>query len=317
MEARDLNEYAFALGSVAHYAADNVGHPRGVNRAVPLLHPKLRAKFGPVVTYEQNPNAHLKTEFGFDVAQIARGRYAPQAYHDFIGFEVAKPLLERAFLKTYSIEMKSIFLSLDLALGTYRHSVSRVIPEMTKVAWQVKKDELEKNGITKDQFVFRLRKDSYRKEWGAEYEKPGFVAKVLAFLFRVLPKLGMFRALAFKPPTLEAEALFLRSFDVTLEQYRRAVAAAGRGTLRLDDLNFDTGQAARAGEYRMADETYAELVDKLADQKFANIDPALRADILAYYGDLDGPIATKKKPRKWAKLMAELNQLRATASGAP
>ena len=28
-EARDVNEYAFALGALAHYAADNAGHPEG------------------------------------------------------------------------------------------------------------------------------------------------------------------------------------------------------------------------------------------------------------------------------------------------
>ena len=92
-----LNDYAFALGALAHYAADNQGHPVAVNRTVPLVYPKLKAKFGPEITYEDNPSAHLKTEFGFDVIEVARGQYANDAYHDFIGFKVAKPLLERAF----------------------------------------------------------------------------------------------------------------------------------------------------------------------------------------------------------------------------
>jgi hypothetical protein len=128
-DAQDLNEYAFALGALAHYAADNEGHPAAVNRAVPLLYPKLRAKFGSNITYEDNPAAHLKTEFALDIVEVARGKYASESYHDFIGFKVSKPLLERAFSDTYSIELKDQFRSLDLALGTYRYTVSKVIPE--------------------------------------------------------------------------------------------------------------------------------------------------------------------------------------------
>ena len=86
----------------------------------PELYPKLRAKYGNLITFEDNPAAHLKTEFGFDVLEVAKGRYAPEDYHDFIGFRVAKPMLERAFAETYSIEMKDIFKNLDLALSTYR-----------------------------------------------------------------------------------------------------------------------------------------------------------------------------------------------------
>src|ERR1700723_3343080 len=87
-DSKDLDEYAFALGALAHYAADNQGHRVGVNRAVPLLYPKLEHKYGNLVTYEEDKLAHLETEFGFDVLQIARGRYAPDGYHDFIGFGV-------------------------------------------------------------------------------------------------------------------------------------------------------------------------------------------------------------------------------------
>src|SRR5690349_5752747 len=85
-ESSSLNEYAFALGSLAHYAADNAGHPIGTNRAVAVMFPRLRKKFGPSVTYAQDPVAHLKVEFSFDVEEVAEGLYAPEAYHDFIGF---------------------------------------------------------------------------------------------------------------------------------------------------------------------------------------------------------------------------------------
>ena len=134
-EAQDVNELAFALGALAHYAADNNGHPLAVNRAVPIEYPKLRAKFGNEVTYEDDIASHLKTEFGFDVIEVAQGNYAAKSYHDFIGFQVAKDVLARAFHDTYGMELKDQFTSLDLALGTYRRTVSAILPEAAKVAW--------------------------------------------------------------------------------------------------------------------------------------------------------------------------------------
>src|ERR1700736_4788806 len=116
-DAKDLNGYAFALGALSHYAADNDGHGIATNRAVPILYPELKKKYGPVVTYEQNPLAHLKAEFGFDVLEVARQHYAPDSYHDFIGFEVAAPLLEEAFQETYGLDLKSVLNDEDKVLG--------------------------------------------------------------------------------------------------------------------------------------------------------------------------------------------------------
>src|SRR5436190_16381289 len=44
-EASNIDEYAFALGAMAHYAADNAGHPIAINQSVPLLYSKLREKY--------------------------------------------------------------------------------------------------------------------------------------------------------------------------------------------------------------------------------------------------------------------------------
>jgi len=90
-ESQDLNEYAFALGALSHYAADTNGHRLATNPAVPILYPELHRKFGRTVTYWDNPLSHIRTEFGFDVLQVAQGRYAPDRYRAFIGFQVARP----------------------------------------------------------------------------------------------------------------------------------------------------------------------------------------------------------------------------------
>ena len=243
-QARDLDEHAFALGALAHYTSDTEGHPLGVNPSVPLLYPKLARKYGNPMTYAQNPAAHLKTEFGFDVLQVARGNYATKAYHDFIGFEVAKPLLERAFAETYGLELKDVFKSLDLALGSYRRAVSTLIPESTKIAWQMKKDEIVKAtpGITARKFRYNLSRASYEKEWGRQYERPGVFARVLAALFRALPKVGPFRALSFKTPNEETSKLFMLSFNRTLDRYRILLKQAAAERLRAENLDLDTGQ---------------------------------------------------------------------------
>jgi hypothetical protein len=82
--------------------------------------------------------AHIRTEFGFDVLQIAAGRYAPDRYKNLIGFQVSRDVLERAFLSTYGIEMKDVFGNVTLALGSYRYAIRSIVPGMTRVAWGLK-----------------------------------------------------------------------------------------------------------------------------------------------------------------------------------
>ncbi len=197
-ESQDLNEYAFALGALSHYSADDNGHRLGTNVAVPLLYPNLRRRFGKEVTYWDDPLSHLRTEFGFDVLQVAQGRYAPDRYHAFIGFQVAKPVLERAFLDTYGLELKDVFGNLDLALGSFRYSVSSIIPGMTKVAWQLKGDQVTKEipGMTKEKFLYNISRASYEKEWGTTYHRPGFRTRLIAWVMEVIPKSGPFKSLA-------------------------------------------------------------------------------------------------------------------------
>lgn len=165
-EATDVNEYAFALGALAHYTSDITGHP-SVNTAVADSFPKLRAKYGPQVTFAQNKKAHIQTEFGFDVVQVAKQRYTTDAYHNFIGFQVSKPLLERAFLKTYGIELKDVVSNIDLSIGSFRWSIGHVIPEMTRVALLVKKDEMVKEDPTfaKKKFLFNMKRTDYERDW--------------------------------------------------------------------------------------------------------------------------------------------------------
>jgi hypothetical protein len=316
-ESQDINEYAFALGALAHYAADTNGHRIATNLSVPILYPKLRTKFGNEVTYWDNPLAHIRTEFGFDVLQVAQGRYAPDRYRAFVGFEVSKPVLERAFLDTYGIELKSVFGTLDLALGTFRYSVGSIIPGMTRVAWQLKKDQVTKEipGITKKQFLYNLSRSSYEKEWGTEYHKPGLRTRFVTWILRIIPKSGPFKSLAFRAPTPEVEKMFMASFNATVENYRVLLANVSAGRLELANENFDLGQLLAAGKYVGADQAYDQLLGKLADSKFSGVSPKLRANLLDYYRDRKEPAnaRTKKTASEWTKLMGQVEQLRSAA----
>jgi len=311
-ESSDLDEYAFALGALAHYSADNMGHPT-INRSVALQFPKLRKKYGNEVTYEDNPKAHIRTEFGFDMVQVAKNRYTSDRYHDFIGFEISKPVLERAFEDTYGIPLSEVLTKEDLAIGTFRRAISKVIPEMTRVALLARKKELiaETPNFNSRKFRYYLSKTSYQREWGKGYRRPGFGTRVLAFFLKFVPKVGPFKALDFKIPTRTTEDLYVASVDRTVDNYRGLLQDLKTDKLRLPNTDFDTGRFTHAGEYALTDNAYAHLLDQLAKDDFEEVPPELRHNILNFYSDPNAPLATKKNPGAWAKTQDEIAKLKA------
>ena len=312
-DSRDVYEYSFALGAMAHYAADNNGHRVGVNRAVPILYPKLKKKYGDSVSYEDDKLAHIKTEFGFDVLEVAKERFAPESYHDYIGFEVAPRVLEQAFQETYGLDLKKVLGDETKVLKSYRHAVSDLLPKATRIAWDLKKDEIQKDepGITKQKFLYNLKRASYEKEWGKDYLKPKFSDKVLAFIYKILPKIGPLKVLQFKTPTPETERMFEASFNATLDQYRKLLNEERESAKpALMNGNFDLGEVSGPGKYRLSDTTHAKLLDRLADQKFAGMMPEIRAELLDYFSASDTPFAMKKDKKLWAKVQTELEELK-------
>jgi len=314
LESQDVNEYAFALGVLSHYASDIAGHP-AVNQSVAIEYPKLRAKYGGSVRYAEDKTAHLKTEFGFDTVQVAKNRYASQQYHDFIGFQVSKPLLERVFPVVYGVELKDVLTHEDMAVGSYRFAVSRLIPQMTKVALQTHKKELirETPNFAKRKFLYRLSRSGYEKEWGKDYVKPGVGTRILSTLLRYMPKVGPFKGLAFNSPTAKTEDLYIKSINATVDQYRGFLEQVGSNTLVLPNFDLDSGLATKATEYSLTDDAYARLLAQVAARKFDRTTPELRDNILAFYTDLAAPINTKRNPADWQNVLAELGQLKSIA----
>jgi hypothetical protein len=311
-DAKDINEYAFAIGALAHYAADTNGHRLGTNRAVPILYPGLRKKYGDSVSFADNKLAHVKTEFGFDVLEIARERYAPDSYHDFIGFEVSRPVLEQAFRETYGLELKDVLVSEDKVLNSYRRDVSKLIPKATRIAWHLKKDEIKDDipDATKRKFLFNLSRSNYEHEWGKDYRKPSPGERFLAFLYRLIPKFGPLKILQFRTPTPQTEQMFEASFNATLDRYRELLTQVREGRLDLPNNNFDVGENTGPGKYRLNDEAHAELLDKLAENRFASATPDVKGELLHFFAEPDAPYATKRNAKAWAKVQTQLQLLK-------
>ena len=318
-ESQNADEYAFALGALSHYVADIGGHP-AVNAAVAIRYPKLRAKYGKSVRYAQDKTAHLKTEFGFDTLQVAKNRYAPEQYHDFIGFQVSEPLLERVFPVVYGLELKDVLAHENLAIGSYRFSISKLIPEMTQVALEMHKKDLmrETPDFARKKFLYRLSRSDYEREGGKTYTKPGLGTRILATLLRFIPKIVPFKALGFNNPTPQTEDLYIKSIDTTTDRYRTLLEEVRTGKLVLPNCNLDDGNPTEPGEYSLTDETYASLLAQLSSHNFDRTSAQLRDNILQFYADPSLPIETQKDPARWQAVLTGLSQLKSvTPSPAP
>jgi hypothetical protein len=311
-EAQNINEYAFALGSLCHYIADTYGHSIGTNLVVPEVYPKVGKKYGNVVTYEENHTAHSRVEIAFDVLQLARGNYESQAFHDLIGFNVSKPVLERAFFKTYGQNVNDIFGNFDRSIADFRWAVNSLMPTVTRSAWVLKKDEIKKMqpGITSRKFHYKMQRKKYYEEFGREHDKPKFKERVIAFIITILPKVGPLKVFRFKEVGPEGEKQFIKSFDTVMVHYADAVARLNYEQLHLPNVDFDTGKPTEIGEYELADATYDQLLFKLQDNKFDYLTNLLKKNIISFYSHADTVAMDKKDSAEWKKTSIAIQQVK-------
>jgi len=312
-EARNADEYAFALGALAHYNADNYGHPLGTNRCTPLIFPRDKRKFGDTVTYFQDPVGHVRTEFSFDVIQTARGDYASLAYHDFIGFQVSEGLLRRAFLKVYDLDIDALFPNFQRSVNTFRWSVKELFPVLTRTAWASKTFRIQRT--VKDRrrhtYIYRMKQNEFRRQFGNERDRPGFAANALGMIVRIVPKIGPLKKLKIIVPGPEAQRIFISSFDTVVVHYKIAVAQLQRGAPKLPDRDYDTGKETEAGEYGLADASYDELLLHLEKDNFKGVSNNLRNNIMHYYARASLTNTTTSGNKKYADVASALLKLKA------
>ncbi len=284
--ARDADEYAFALGALAHYVGDTTGHPEATNRVVPALYPELREEFGDEVTYAEDQGSHLQTEFRFDVFQMARTKGGRDLFHHSLQFEVATRALDEAMRRTYGLGLDDLFTSPDAAILTYRYAFRGLIHEATGIAWELYEADIKAldPSMTPAGFVYELTRADFEKEFGNVTVEPGYFARSFAFLVKLVPDWGPFERTIVKPLPPAARERYAAALDLAVARYRSVVATAGRrATLDLPAQNLDTARPVRFGEYPPADEAYAALVEKLAAEPGTPPPAALRADLQRFY----------------------------------
>jgi hypothetical protein len=315
-ESRSLNELAFSLGALSHYVGDSIGHRYAVNISVPQEFPSLENKYGPVVTYEENPHAHVRTEFAFDVDQLGHGRFAPSGYLRHVGFRVPIRLLNRAFYDTYGITLHSVIGNEPPAFDSYTWSVRTLLPRVgyAEVLLHRSSFPTDQDNDAFHQFADRLQQTDTISHWEAyRKRKPSFLTRVFAVLIFITPKIGPLSDLSIRGPSSDTEQAYVTSVNRAVAEYSdllSQLAQNGQAGFAVPDLDLDTGYATRPGTYRLTDRTYATLLSRVTS---ANARPpaGLRQNILAFYGDPAAPIETRRHPRRWKKVQQELALLRA------
>jgi hypothetical protein len=312
--ARNVNEYAFAIGALSHYVGDMVGHSEAVNPSTARTFPELESRYGAVVTFEDDPIAHGRTEFGFDIAQLARRRYASHAYREFIGFRVARGLVEQAFYETYGLPAPSVLGPPRSAVASYRLAARSILPLFARVEVINMRGRLPEEALTPDRhrFLEYLARAEYARRWNGSHRGPGVGAHVLAVVIRIIPKIGVLKILSLRTPTPETEEAFIESVNHAAE-HLAALLKLASDTLPISNRDLDTGDKVKPGAYALTDKAYAHLLGKVVGSQNPRVPAGLREDILAYYSDPAAPIRTKRNRTAWTRVQAQLEILKRSA----
>ena len=314
-DSQTPNEFAFALGALAHFCGDTKGHPY-INQVTATENPPLQHRFGPFVTYGEDPTAHLRTEFGFDVVEVAHGHYSQENYRDFVGFQVSKSLLERAFLETYGIPMNRVIKHEDLAISIYRRAVSVLIPQMTRIAFVSYKNDIEQAapGTQKKKFLYRLNQIEYNKEFGTDYTHVGVRGHILAFVLRFVPKVGPFKALKVTIPNAAEQTTYLKSINETVDAFKSYLSQihAAPAPLPIPDAK-DAADARKAADKVSKD---ADEAEKRADKSTDPTDKAKKEKVAAYVQKV-AEKAAAAAARTEAKVEAVQSAAESTAPAPP
>jgi hypothetical protein len=286
--ARTINEYAFAIGALSHYLGDSIGHSQAVNPATGVEFPKLRSKFGRIVTYGESPHGHIRTEFAFDADELTDQAFAPPAYLQFIGFQVPRRFLERAFKNTYGFDVHEVLGDPRPALRSYRTSVRSFIPAFAEAEVVLHGPQFPPHPNNEDYRIFaeRVARTNYERRWKHAFKGPGFKAHLLAILVFIVPKIGAASDLAVKIPTPDTEEWYLRSVNLTVDTFHGTLdklRADPNAFLELPNIDLDTGNRIKRGDYPLADQTYARLLERITSKPERVLPRDLKANILDFY----------------------------------
>lgn len=345
-DAQNANELAFAVGALSHYVGDSIGHADATNLAVPVEFPKLAARYGPSVSYAEGEHQHVQTEFAFDINQIREHQLAPVHYLRHVGLEVPQQQLAKAFFQTYGLQLGA-GRRVKINAGAYRFGVHRFIPRIAYALALLHSRRLPVAPLdANDPELLRLQaavaQVSADNDWDQYRRKPGPGTYLLSGFIKVLPKVGPLKLAAIKGPTAVTESEYVHTVMHAADALAHAlgrltpppagpggvapVARVGPGGFAsgatfkdplhpLENRDLDTGNAVKPGGYRLTDNTYAQLLHQVAEHPTQAIPAGVKHDLADYYADPTAPIATRKNPKKWAQVQADLVTLQTVPVG--
>ena len=309
--AETADELAFAIGSLSHYIGDTIGHSTAVNISVPIQFPKLETRYGATVNYAQDPHAHVQTEFAFDINQLSKRRFAPSDYLKYIGLEVPRTLLRKAFFETYGLNLPDIIGTKETSIRVYRYAVRRFLPNIARAETLLHKKNFPADipGPDLEDLRVDLLQASADNNWEAYRKTPGFTSHLYAGFIYILPKFGTLKLLSIKGPNEQTEVLYVKSLNRSIKALRLVLTNFDRIDHYISNRDLDTGLVVKPGGYPLTDKTYATLLAMITKHP-ANVVPnELKHDLIDYYSDPKAPILTKKDPAKWAQVQANLQIL--------
>jgi hypothetical protein len=316
-DARNIDELAFALGALSHYVGDSIGHHDAVNPSTAVEFPKLEAKYGPVVTYDESPHSHVRTEFAFDIDQLSKKRIAPSAYLEHVGLKVPVRLLEEAFFQTYGLRLNTMVVNQYAAVHSYRWAVRRFLPKIAYAEVVLHRNSFpaDTSNPQFDLYKERLAQADFNNGWEQYRKKAGIRTHLIAAVIFILPKVGPLSDLAIRGPQPSTEQRYIESVNRTVTRYEQLLADLAAHpqespwrAMGIDDLDLDTGAPAKPGTYPLMDKTYAKLLDRIVFLR-QPIPARIKRDLLAYYADPNAPIVTKKHKRAWRRVQQQLTVL--------
>jgi len=299
-DARSLNEYAFAIGALSHYVGDSIGHSEAINRGTRIEFPKLAKTYGPSVTYDESPHGHIRTEFAFDVAELSDRDFPSSAYLRYIGFKVPRKFLEEAFQKTYGFDIHEVLGRSRPALRSYRTSVRSFIPAFADAEVVLHRHQFPPHTDSEADRVFRerLARTAFERKWKHTQKGPGVKAHLLAVLVFIVPKIGPASDLAIKIPNPQTYEMYQSSVNHTVDIFRDTLHKLNSGgdDVKLVNIDLDTGDHVKRGDYPLADATYAQLLERLISKPDRVIPADTKRNILTYYGTMS--VTDKPNPKR-------------------
>jgi hypothetical protein len=307
--AHNVDELAFAIGALSHYIGDTVGHAEATNLAVAVEFPRLAEVYGPVVTYAEDEHAHVRTEFAFDINEIAHARLAPLAFLRRAGLQVPTTQLAKAFYETYG-QSKDFprTRSRRINVRGYRFAVRRFLPRIAYAVTILNRKRLPADSQSPEfkKLEAEAARVSTENHWEEYRRRPGLLTYSLAGVIYVLPKFGPLKMVAVKGPTEVTEEDYVRSVNRSTDSLRSALTRFGGPKPGLENRDLDTGLLTQPGGYKLTDQTYAKLLHRLVVDPKEAIPASVKEDVLHYYNNPELPTFTKMYPEQWKRVQADV-----------